>query len=118
MWLAVALILAAVTSAAAQPGIGYDTGTLTGVVKTNGGVVPAFVTVRATSVANGSETTASSPAATPADIALTPTSVALRAFRRGNETGGRSYVIHYAIADDAGNQASATATVTLPHDKR
>jgi hypothetical protein len=61
---------------------------------------------------------ASSAAAVPADIALTPTSVALRAFRRGNETAGRRYAIEYAIVDDAGNQTRATATVTVPHDKR
>ncbi len=61
---------------------------------------------------------ASSSTATPADIAVTPTSVSLRAFRAGTETAGRTYAIDYVATDDAGNSATASGTVTVPHSQR
>ena len=41
----------------------------------------------------------------------------LRAERSGGE-GGRVYTITYRARDAAGNTATATATVTVPHDRR
>jgi hypothetical protein len=40
--------------------------------------------------------------------------VALEASRRGNDRDGRSYTIVVSATDVAGNQGSASATVTVP----
>ena len=40
------------------------------------------------------------------------------AFRGGSETSGRTYTIRFIASDAAGNQTSASASVTVPHDKR
>ena len=44
-------------------------------------------------------------------------SVDLRAERQGNGNG-RVYTIHLAVADDNGNQGTATCLVQVPHDKK
>jgi len=41
----------------------------------------------------------------------------LRAERKGKELGGRQYVITYSATDASGNTATATTTVTVPHDE-
>ena len=41
----------------------------------------------------------------------------LRAERKGKERGGRQYVITYSATDASGNAATATTTVTVPHDQ-
>ncbi len=61
---------------------------------------------------------ATSPTATPTDMATTNTAVTLRAFRRGNELQGRMYTIEYSASDDTGNRATASGVVTVPHDMR
>lgn len=43
--------------------------------------------------------------------------VPLTAFRRGNDLDGRTYQIVVRCADRAGNPASATALVLVPHDR-
>jgi hypothetical protein len=58
-------------------------------------------------------------AGAPSDIVVQPpSSIQLRAFRAGSETGGRTYTIHFSANDAAGNRATASAIVTVPHDKR
>lgn len=81
-------------------------------------------TVTATDVlsglASGSPTvTASSNESplTPADIAISGTTVQLRAERSGAGQG-RVYVLTASAADVAGNVATASATCTVPHDQR
>jgi len=42
----------------------------------------------------------------------------VRAERTGQRKEGRVYTVTYSATDAAGNQATATATVTVPHDQR
>lgn len=59
---------------------------------------------------------ATSPTAAPADISVSP--LAVRAFRAGTETAGRTYTVHYAATDASGNRVTGAAAVTVPHDQR
>jgi hypothetical protein len=43
--------------------------------------------------------------------------VSLQASRQGNDSDGRQYRIMISANDLAGNSASATTTVTVPHDQ-
>ena len=43
--------------------------------------------------------------------------VQLQASRDGNDSNGRLYAINVNASDNAGNSASATANVTVPHDQ-
>lgn len=45
-------------------------------------------------------------------------SVPLEAWRQGGDKDGRLYTITAVVTDAAGRQSSATATVTVPHDRR
>jgi hypothetical protein len=58
---------------------------------------------------------ATSPTAAPADVSLSP--LALRAFRAGTESGGRTYTLTFAATDGAGNRTTTSAIVTVPHDQ-
>jgi hypothetical protein len=52
-----------------------------------------------------------------ANIGTDSRSFALRATRLGTDKVGRIYLVTYSATDYAGNTATATATVTVPHDK-
>ena len=41
----------------------------------------------------------------------------LRAKREGKNKAGRIYTITYSATDGSGNKATASATVTVPHDQ-
>ena len=41
----------------------------------------------------------------------------LRAKRAGTKPAGRIYTITYSATDGSGNKATASATVTVPHDQ-
>jgi hypothetical protein len=77
-------------------------------VKDNCDPHPSFAVVDATSTT-----------AAPGDIVVqAPSSLQLRAFRAGAETAGRTYTIRYTAGDAAGNHATFSANVTVPHDQR
>jgi hypothetical protein len=77
----------------------------------SGLATPPFVLISVTS----------NEAITPSDypgfvIGTSDVSGQLRADRAGNGTG-RIYTLTYRVADNAGNTATCTATVTVPHDQ-
>jgi hypothetical protein len=44
--------------------------------------------------------------------------VSLRAARQGSDRDGRQYTVVVRATDNAGNQGSSSAVVTVPHDRR
>ena len=58
----------------------------------------------------------SSEATVDGDVVVTGGNVTLRAKRLGSDVG-RTYTIEATVDDLAGNQATASATCTVPHDQ-
>ena len=58
----------------------------------------------------------------PGDVAATfgadSRTFSVRSTRLGQDKTGRIYTITYSATDASGNTATATATVTVPHDQR
>ena len=52
-----------------------------------------------------------------AQIGTDDRSFSLAAKRAGNNMSGRTYTITYSATDASGNKATASATVTVPHDQ-